>query len=66
MKTKVEILNELSRLESKLQIELELYKNMNQIDMQSGCGNSALKAINKTKGQIKALKWVLNNEQQKQ
>lgn len=62
MKSKDEILNELSRLKSKLMTELELYKNMNQIDMQSGCGNSALKAINKTKGQINALKWVLNQE----
>jgi hypothetical protein len=60
MKVEKEIVDELSRLESKLQIELELYRSMNQIDMQSGCGNSALKAINKTKGQMKALKWVLN------
>lgn len=59
MKTKEEIFNELSRLESKLTTELEFYKNMNQIDMQSGYGNSALKAISKTRGQIRALKWVL-------
>lgn len=59
MKSKTEIKLRIGFFEQKLKTELDLYKEMHQIDMQSGDGNTCRKFINETKGQIKALKWIL-------
>lgn len=60
MKNKNEIEERITKLQSKLKSEIELYDNMSQIDMLSNQGNNASKFIYKTKGEINALKWVLN------
>lgn len=60
MRSEKELKDKLTKLERKLETEKILYSAMHQIDMQSSSGSSSLKFINRTKGEIKTLKWVLN------
>ena len=63
MKTKKEILERIKKLEKKQQSDKDLYRSLEQIDMQSMAGNVMRKNLNRTQGEIKALKWVLNENQ---
>jgi len=60
MKGKEEIEERLNILHHKLVVERQVYSELNQIDMLSSTGSQGLKHINRTKGEIKALKWVLS------
>ena len=56
MKSEPEIRTKLTKLKKKLKSELKLYSSIQDNEIQRG----AYKFIAKTKGQIKSLKWVLN------
>ena len=62
MKTKTEIEEELKSQSFYLIENMEKHSKLNQIDMLSGEGNTLRESINKTKGFINALKWVLKND----
>ena len=61
MKTYKEIIDEILRLQSKAESEKELFDEMiktNGLD-----SVNSLVQLYRTRGEIKALKWVLNNKQ---
>lgn len=57
MKSKKDIEDKIISLEAKLATTREMYKNLSQIDMLG-----SRKVINKTNGEIKALRWVIKNK----
>jgi hypothetical protein len=60
MKSKKEIEDEIEDCKIRM-VECELkHKSLNQIDMLSGEGSELRGRINKYKGKIEALKWVLS------
>ena len=59
MKTKADIRKKAVKLIQKSNEYQEKYKNLNQIDMQSGEGAELLKEITKIDGALSAFKWIL-------
>ena len=59
MKTKVETIDYMFQLKTKLGEYERQYRELNQIDMQSHTGNDLLEKINKLKGEINGLNWVI-------
>ena len=59
MKTKADIRKKMVKLIQKSNDYQEKYKNLNQIDMQSGEGAELLKEITKIDGALSAFKWIL-------
>lgn len=63
MKNQKQIKKKLEKLKKKLDSEKKLYRKISQIKMEIGNVGVPLSSniIDKTKGEIKALEWVLNN-----
>lgn len=59
MKTEAQIKTRIEVLYARLDNEKAMYRGMTQIDMQGGEGITTQKYINKTRGEIKSLEWVL-------
>jgi uncharacterized protein YoxC len=59
MKTRTDIYEQVIKVKSKLEEYERQYGELNQIDMLSGEGNDLLEKINKLKGEINGLEWVL-------
>jgi hypothetical protein len=62
MKTFTEIQLTVDVLKSKLQIKQLEHQQLNQIDMLSSAGSQLREVIERIKGQIIALEWVVNNQ----
>ena len=62
MKGRFEIKLSILELEKDLNSAKDKYSRMGQIDMQSGDGNQMREIMNKSQGEIDALKWVLEND----
>ena len=60
MKSERTIRDRIALLESIKTEAIEKHSNLDQISMLSGEGSELRALINDTKGQIDALKWVLN------
>ena len=61
MKTFTEIQLTVDVLKSKLQIKQLEHQQLNQIDMLSSAGSQLREVIERIKGQISALEWVVSN-----
>jgi len=59
MKTKNEIEREIMYAEQDLERQIEKHSQLSQIDMLSGEGSEIRAKINKLKGKIETLNWVL-------
>lgn len=59
MKNKKQIEERIKSLEKDLEEYQEKYDNLNQISMQGPDGSYLEARINKTKGEINGLRWVL-------
>jgi hypothetical protein len=63
MKTPEEIREQIKFAKDQLSNARDQYSKLHQIDMLSQEGNMLQELINQVKGEIKALEWVLGNEQ---
>jgi hypothetical protein len=59
MKSEAEIRTKLTKLRNKLQTQKDLYRCMEDVEAQ----RVSVQFITKTKGEIKSLKWALNEKE---